>query len=47
MSYLPATSNAPYFSTKNESVIILKIKNFYRKNLPIVHDVRKVRFIFL
>ena len=45
-TYLFARSNAARFSSKKESVIILKMTNFWRKNLAIFHDVKKQRFIF-
>ena len=41
-SYLFATSNVPhYFSTRMESVIMLKMTNFWRPNLRTFHDVKK------
>ena len=45
-SYLLTTSNISYFSTKKGSAIILKMKNFWRKNLGIFHDVKKIEFYF-
>ena len=33
--------NVPHFSTKKESVMILKMTNFWWKNMAIFHDVRK------
>ena len=36
-------SNIPHFSTKNETVIILKGTNFWRENLAIFHDVKKTK----
>ena len=38
-TYLLTSSNAPHFSTKKESVMILKMTNFWWKN--IFHDARK------
>ena len=46
-TYLLARSNVPHFSAKKESAIILKMRNFWRKNLAIFHNVKKYRFIFL
>ena len=43
---LLARCNAPRCFAKKESVIILKMTNFWRKNLAIFHDVKKKRFIF-
>ena len=44
--YLLARSNVPNFSTKNESVIILKMTNFWRKNFVIFHDFKKMDIYF-
>ena len=51
-SYLLATSNISHFSTKKESVIILKMTNFRRKNLAVFHNVKKnvskwINYLFL
>ena len=45
-SYLLATSNIPYFSTKKEPVIILKMTNFEGKIWPFLTMSKKWRFIF-
>ena len=45
--YLLARSNVPHFSTKKESGIILKMTNFWRKNVAIFHEVKKKKFVFL
>ena len=37
--FLVATYNILNFSTKKESVIILKMANIWRKNVAIFHDV--------
>ena len=40
--YLLAPTDGPHFSTKKGSVIILKMTNFWRKNLAIFHKVKKI-----
>ena len=45
-TYLLARSNVSHFSTKKESVIILKMTTFWRKNIPIFHNLNN-RDIFL
>ena len=40
-TYLLACSDVPHFSTKEESVMILKMTNFWWKNMGIFHNVRK------
>ena len=45
-TYLLARSNIPHFSTKQESVIILKMTNFWWNNLAIFHDVKKIEIFF-
>ena len=40
--YLLAPTDVPHFSTKKGSVIILKMTNFWRKNLAIFHKVKKI-----
>ena len=44
-TYLLRRANVLCFSTKMESVIILKMKHFWRKKLAIFHGVKKLRFI--
>ena len=47
ISFCPRTSlHVPHFSTKKESVIILKMTNFWRINLAIFHDIKKVEIYF-
>ena len=43
-TYLLARSNVLHFSTKKESVIIMTMTNFWRKNLAVFHDDKKERF---
>ena len=45
-TYLLARSNVPHFSTKEDSVIILKMTDFWRKNLTIINNVKKYKFSF-
>ena len=45
-TYLIARSTVSHFSTKEESVIILKITNFWRKNMEIFHDVKTIEIFF-
>ena len=45
-AYVRARSNAPHFSTKKESVIILETTNICKKNLAIFHDVEKREIYF-
>ena len=40
-TYLLACSNVPHFCTKKKSVMILKMTNFWWKNMTNFHDVRK------
>ena len=40
-TYLLTSSNVPHFSTKKESVVILKMTNFWRKNLAILRNAKK------
>ena len=40
-TYLFARSNVSHLSTWKESVIVLKMTNFWRKNLTIFSDVKK------
>ena len=45
-AYLRARSTASHFFTKKESVIILNMKNIWRKNLAVFHDVEKIEIYF-
>ena len=45
-SYLLAMSNVPHFSIKKEYVIMLKMINFWKKNLAIFHGVKKTEIYF-
>ena len=40
-TYFLACSNVPHFCTKKESVMVLKMTNFWWKNMTIFHDIRK------
>ena len=44
--YRCTSLDVPHFSTKIESVIILKMKNFQRDNLAIFHDLKIVDIYF-
>ena len=44
--YLFARFNIYHFSSKKEIVIIMKMKNFCRKNLAIYHNVKKLEIYF-
>ena len=44
--YLFAPSNVLHFSTKEGSVIILKMTNFSWKYLPNFHNVKKIEIYF-
>ena len=45
-SYLLATSNVSHFSTKKESMIMLKMTNFWWIILTIFHDIKNVEIYF-
>ena len=44
--YLLAPSNVPNFSTKNESMIILKMINFWSKDFAIFQNAKKIEICF-
>ena len=41
-----ACSNVPHFSTKKESVIVLKMTNVRKKNVVIFNDAKKNKDLF-